>query len=456
MGQKHLSIFLSQTRYIAMIVKKNLVLFIAVILVLIQCKEEPKLITALVIPPAVTLDLDPVLVAEGKETFRHNTFADEALWTDVLHLDKAILGEANGGFGPGLSPVTALSIGLKVDAEALPQSVVDGISDGSIDLNDPMTTAALLSLDAVVGVKGSFDNDGNLASIGVTCALCHSTVDDSFAPGIGSRKDGWANMDLNVGAILGFVDNQALADILSVDVGTFNSVVNNWGPGRFAPVLLMDGKVTKPNGELATVVIPPAYGLQGLTHETYTGWGEISYWNRFIGVLDMGGQGNFVDPRLNDPDKFPLAVARGLYDVNVQGEDLIDPKLEGLLEYQLSLLAPVPDPSSYNEPAAIRGQQLFEGKANCAACHAGPAFADNVLHSPEEIGIDDFEANRSPTGMYRTPPLRGIFVKASGNGFFHDGRFATLNEVVTHYDSHFNLKLSDDEMLDIVEYLKAL
>ncbi|RLD18677.1 MAG: hypothetical protein DRI69_09875 [Bacteroidetes bacterium] len=439
-----------------MIIKKYSVLLIAVSIVLIQCKEEPANITKLVIPPPVVLDLDPTKIAEGKETFRHNTFGDEALWTDVLRLDKAILGEVNGGFGPGLSPATALSIGLKVDAEALPQSVVQGISDGSIDLNDPLTTVALLNLDAVVGVKGSFDGNGNLASVGVTCALCHSNVDDSFTNGIGSRKDGWANTDLNVGAILGFVDNQALADILSVDVATFNSVVNNWGPGRFAPVLLMDGKVTKPNGELATLVIPPAYGLQGLTHETYTGWGEISYWNRFIGVLDMGGQGNFTDPRLNDPEKFPLAVERGLYNINIPGEDLIDPKLESLLEYQLSLLAPVPAPESYDEPAAIRGQQLFEGKANCASCHAGPAFADNVLHTPEEIGIDDFEANRSPTGMYRTPPLRGVFVKANGNGYFHDGRFSTLNEVVNHYDSHLNLQLSDDEMLDIVEYLKAL
>jgi hypothetical protein len=434
--------------------KINLIL-IALSIFFIKCKDDNTQITKLIIPDAIELELNPTKVAEGKEIFRHDTFGDEALWTDVLKLDKATLGETNGGFGPGLSPSTALSIGLKVDAEVLPQSIVDGISDGSIDLNDPMTTVALLSLDAVVGVKGGFDEKGGLTSMGITCALCHSTVDDSFAPGIGSRLDGWANSDLNVGAILGFVDNAALADILHVDIPTFNSVVNNWGPGVFAPVLLLDGKVTKPNGELATINIPPAYGLQGITHETYTGWGEISYWNRFISVLDMGGQGNFSDPRLNNPEQFPLAVERGVFNIVVEN-DLVDSKLESLLEYQLSLLAPKPDPSSYNETAAIRGKQLFEGKANCISCHSGASFADNVLHTPEEIGIDDFEANRSPTGKYRTPPLRGVFVKSETTGFFHDGRFGTLNEVVVHYNNHFDLSLNSAEQLDLVEYLKAL
>lgn len=423
----------------------------------IQCKDDDliPIPTELVIPPPIELSLDPALVTQGKEIFRHDTFGSEAQWTDLLELDKAILGEENGGFGPGLDPTTALTIGLKVDAEALPQAVVDGITDGSIDLTDPMTTIALLDLDAVVGVKGSFDTGKNLTAVGITCALCHSTVDDSFTSGIGNRKDGWANMDINVGAILGFVKNAPLADILSVDVETFNSVVNAWGPGRFAPTLLMDGKVTKPNGELATLVIPPAYGLQGVTHETYTGWGEVSYWNRFIGVLVMGGQGNFSDERLNDPEKFPLAVERGLFDVSTP-VDMVDAKLESLREYQLSILAPTPDPNSYNETSAIRGKLLFDGKANCISCHLGAAFADNVLHSPEEIGIDDFEANRSPTEMYRTPPLRGVFVKSNGNGFFHDGRFTTLNDVVLHYNDHFDLELTNQEQNDLVEYLKAL
>ena len=423
-----------------------------------QCSDDDKTVelpTSLEIPEPVTLNLDPGLVEEGKNIFRHDTFGDEAFWTDVLELDKAILGEANGGFGPGLDPTTALTLGLKVDATALPQAVVDGINDGSISLTDPMTTVALLSLDAVVGVKGNVE-DGTLKSVGITCALCHSTVDDGFAPGIGERLDGWANSDLDVGKILGFVNNQALADILNVDTETFNSVVNAWGPGRFAPVLLLDGKVTRPDGELATVLIPPAYGLQGVTHETYTGWGEVSYWNRFIGVLDMGGQGNFSDPRLNDPEKFPLAVQRGVFNVTTDGEDLVEPKLRPLKEYQLSILAPKPDPNSYDETMAIRGKIIFEGKANCASCHAGAAFVDNVLHSAEEIGIDDFEAKRSPTEKYRTPPLRGLFVKARSNGFFHDGRFKSLGEVVEHYNEQFDLELTEREHSDLVEYLKAL
>jgi CxxC motif-containing protein (DUF1111 family) len=169
----------------------------------------------------------------------------------------------------------------------------------------------------------------------------------------------------------------------------------------------------------------------------------------------MGGLGNFSDPRLNDPEKFPLAVERGVFEITVE-EDLVNSKLESLLEYQLSLLAPVPEPGSYNEEAAIRGKQLFEGKANCSSCHSGPAFADNILHTPEEMGIDGFEANRSPTGMYRTPPLRGLFVKANGNGFFHDGRFSNLNEVVIHYNDHFELKLDEIEQNDLIEFLKAL
>ena len=434
----------------------RILLLLTIALVFVQCKnDDDDLPRTLNIPPPVEVQLNPELVALGKEIFRHDTFGDEAFWSGVLELDKAILGDANGGFGPGLSPSTALSIGLKVDATALPQSVVDGINDGSVDLDDPLTTAALLNLDAVVGVKGNFDNTGNLISAGITCALCHSNVDDSFAEGIGNRLDGWANNELNVGAILGFINNASLADILKVDQATFNGVVNNWGPGRFAPVLLMDGKVTKPNGDLATLIIPPAYGLQGVEKETYTGWGEISYWNRFIGVLDMGGLGSFSDPRLNDPNKFPLAVERGLFDVTSTENLINDDKLEALLQYQLSLLSPKPDPSTYNEQAAIRGKIIFEGKANCVSCHAGAAFVDNVLHTPESIGIDDFEANRSPTGMYRTPPLRGLFAKQS-SGFYHDGRFASLNDVVEHYNNHFQLELTSKEKLDLVEYIKAL
>ncbi|MEW7291640.1 hypothetical protein [Aquimarina sp. 2304DJ70-9] len=433
------------------------VVLLSISMTFFQCKDDDDLIpipTELVIPPPIELDLNPTLVEEGKETFRFDTFGDEAFWSGTLQLDKAVLGEANGGFGSGLSPNAALGVGLKVDAEALPQNIVDAITAGEIDLDDPATTIALLSLNAVVGVKGNFDPAGNLTSMGIACALCHSTVDDSFAPGIGKRLDGWPNSELNVGAIIALTKNMPLADLLGVDVATLNSVLNGWGKGRFPAGLLLDGKATRPDGSIAANLIPPAYGLQGIDLATYTGWGDITYWNRFVSILEMGGQGNFSDPRLNNETQFPIAVARGAFDVMVV-DDMVDSKLEGLREYQLSLLAPQPDENSFDKIAAIRGKSIFEGKANCVSCHSGAAFADNVLHLPEEIGIDDFEANRSPTGKYRTPPLRGLFVKEK-NGFFHDGRFATLNSVIEHYNDHFSLALTDQEQDDLVQYLKAL
>ncbi len=446
-------------KYDTMKLRKAIVpLFVAITaFVFVQCSSDDNgpQITTLEIPPPVQLNLNPTLVAEGEEIFRFDTFGDEAFWSGTLELNNAILGEANGGFGPGLSPNTALAVGLKVDAAALPQSIVDAISAGEVDLDDPATTVALLGLDAVVGVKGNFDSDGNLTTVGITCALCHSSVDDSFTSGIGARLDGWPNRDLNVGAIIGITNNVPIAELLGVDVSTLNTVLNSWGPGRFPAALLLDGEATTPEGELAPAsLIPPAYGLQGIELATYTGWGDISYWNRFVAILEMGGQGNFADPRLNNASQFPIAVARGAFDVSVT-EDLVDSKLAALREYQLSLLAPQPDANSFNEVAAIRGKAIFEGKAQCASCHPGPVFADNVLHTPEEIGIDDFEASRSPTGMYRTPPLRGLFVKANG-GYFHDGRFETLSDVIDHYDNHFDLNLNPNERTDLEAYLNAL
>ncbi|MEX0314174.1 MAG: hypothetical protein AB3N18_08350 [Allomuricauda sp.] len=431
-------------------------LLFSVLLLFVRCfkGDDGPDIRELIIPPPIELDLNPTLVAEGKEIFRFDTFGDETFWSGVLKLDKAVLGENNGGFGPGVSPNTALAVGLKVDVEALPQSVIDAITSGSIDLDDPATTAALLSLNAVVGVKGNFDDNGNLASVGISCALCHSTVDDSFTSGIGKRLDGWPNRDLNVGAIIGITDNAPLADLLEVDVETLNAVLNGWGPGRFPAALLLDGKATKPDGSIAANLIPPAHGLQGLEKATYTGWGDISYWNRFVAVLEMGGQGNFTDPRLNDPVKFPIAVKRGAFDVMVE-EDLVGPKLEALREYQLSLLAPEPDDSNFDLKSAIRGRKIFKHKAQCAGCHPAPVFSDDELHAPEEIGIDGFEADRSPTGKYRTPPLRGLFAKSKG-GFYHDGRFEDLDAVIEHYNNHFNLRLSSKQKSDLKNYLNAL
>lgn len=395
------------------------------------------------------------LVAEGKQVFRFDTFGDEDFWSGLLHLDKAIAGAANGGFGAGVSPKTALAVGLKVDAEALPPEVVAGIQSGAVDLDNPATTLALLKLNAVVGVKGTFDAAGGLQAIGITCASCHSTVDDSFAPGIGKRLDGWPNRDLNVGAIISLTDNaQPIADLLHVDEATLRAVLTAWGPGKYNAVLNMDGKALRPDGKVAANLIPAAFGLKGIELTTYTGWGDISYWNAYVGTLQMRGKGSFSDPRLNDPVKYPIAVENGFFHV-VNNPDLLTSKLPVLKAYQHSLKAPKPPAGFFDAAAAGKGKALFLTKAKCGTCHAAPLLADNKLHSAAEIGIDDFEAKRSPTGKYRTPPLGGLFARAKG-GFYHDGRFATVSDVVTHYNSFLQLNLSASEQKDLAEYLKSL
>ncbi|MGN6164897.1 MAG: hypothetical protein ACTHOF_10190 [Flavisolibacter sp.] len=398
---------------------------------------------------------DPALIAEGKNVFRFDSFGDEDFWSGVLHLDKAIAGAANGGYGLGVSPKTALAVGLKVDAEALPPGIVAGISNGSINLNDPATTVALLKLNAVVGVKGNFDGTGNLKSIGITCASCHSNVDNSFALGIGKRLDGWPNRDLNVGAIIALTDNaQPIANLLHVDQTTLRTVLGGWGPGKFAAVLFMDGKALKPDGTVAANLIPAAFGLKGVNLTTYTGWGDISYWNSFVGNLEMHGKGTFSDPRLNDPVKYPIAVENGFFNV-VNSPDLITSKLPALRAYQHSINAPKPPSGSFDVSAAGRGKALFLTKAKCATCHSGTLLTDNSLRTATEFGIDDFEAKRSPTGKYRTPPLGGLFARSKG-GFYHDGRFATYIDVVNHYNNYFSLNLTASEKQDLVEYLKSL
>jgi hypothetical protein len=398
---------------------------------------------------------DPVLVAEGKNIFRFDSYGDEDFWSGLLHIDKAIAGAANGGYGTGVSPATALSIGLKVDVDALPSGVTDAIRTGSIDLNNPATTLALLRLNAVVGIKGNFNQSGGLQSIGITCASCHSTVDNSFAPGIGKRLDGWPNRDLNVGAIVSLTDNaQPIANMLHVDEATLRNVLGAWGPGKFSAILFMDGKALRPDGKVAANLIPAAFGLKGVNLTTYTGWGDISYWNSFVGNLEMHGKGTFHDARLNDPVKYPIAVENHFYDVN-NTPDLITSKLPALRAYQHSIAAPKPPAGSYNVAAAGRGKALFLTKAKCGSCHSGQLLTDNSLRSPSEIGIDDFESSRSPTGKYRTPPLGGLFARSKG-GFYHDGRYPNYIDVVNHYDSYFSLHLSNAEKLDLVEYLKSL
>ncbi len=433
----------------------TIIALIAVVAVCVQCAKSFDKNTEEEHASRSQNSKDKSLIAEGQRIFRFDTFGDEDFWSGLLHLDKAILGAANGGYGPGVSPMTALSVGLKVDSEALPPEVIEGINSGAISLNDPLTTVALLKLNAVVGVKGNFTAQGALQSIGITCASCHSTVDNSFTEGIGKRLDGWPNRDLDVGGIISLTDNALpIANMLHVSEPVLRNVLDLWGPGKFAAVLFMDGKAFRPDGKVAANLIPAAFGLDKITLTTYTGWGDITYWNAFVANLEMHGKGNFSDPRLNDPVKYPIAVENGFYNV-VNNPDLITSKLPALRAYQHSIAAPEPPAGSYNQALATKGKSIFLSKAKCATCHKLPILADNVLHTAAELGIDDFEAMRSPTGKYRTTPLGGLFARAKG-GFYHDGRFATLSDVINHYNNHFTLNLTASEKKELEEYLKSL
>src|SRR5690349_9431762 len=249
------------------------------------------------------------LVRQGRQIFRYDDFGDDAFWSGALQLDKAVAGKANGGVGPGVSPKTALSVGLKVDADALPQKVLAALKAGKVDLDDPATTLALIKLNAVVGVKPHFNKSGAMSSVGLTCAVCHSTVNNSVAPGVGQRLDGWPNRDLNVGAIVSLApDLKPVTDLLGVDAATVKKVLAAWGPGKFDAELFLDGKGFRPDGKTAATLIPPAYGLAGVNLHTYTGWGSVPYWNAFVANLEMHGQGNFYDERLDDAAKFPVAA----------------------------------------------------------------------------------------------------------------------------------------------------
>lgn len=396
-------------------------------------------------------------VATGRQTFRFDTFGSEAFWGDTIKLHRAIAGSANGGVGPGVSPKTALAVGLKVDSNALPADVVAALKKGKVNLDDPATTLALLQLNAVVGVKGDFDSSGKLQSMGITCALCHSTVDDSFAPGIGNRLDGWPNRDLNVGAIVSLApDLSAVQNLLSVDEKTLKTVLASWGPGKFDAEVFLDGKAFRPDGKSAATLIPPAFGLSGVNLHTWTGWGSVTHWNAFVSNLEMHGTGRFVDARLNDPIKFPIAVKAHMYDVDAK-PDLTSSKLADLHFYQLAIPAPTAPAGSFDSAAAGRGSSLFTGKAQCARCHTPPLYSEPGwnMHKPEEIGVDDFQAKRSPDERYRTSPLKGLFAHQKG-GFYHDGRYASVLDVVNHYNDFFKLGLTSAEKADLVEYLKSL
>ena len=398
------------------------------------------------------------MLAQGRQIFRYDTFGDEVYWTDQLKLHRAIEGSKFGGVGPGVSPKTALSVGLKVDMDALPSDLVDKIKKGQVNLDDPATTLALIKLNSVLGVKGTFNQDGSLKSLGLSCAVCHSTVDDAFSPGIGHRLDGWANRDLNVGAIVSLApDLSPFTSLLKVDEATVKKVLASWGPGKFDAELNLDGKAFRPDGKSAATLIPPAFGMAGVNLHTWGGgWGTTTYWNAYVGNLELNGQGTFFDERLNNAEQYPVAARAGLGNKRT-ANDMVTAKLGALQFYQLAIPPPTPPPGSFDQAAASRGAALFKGKAACAQCHVPPLFTEPGwnAHKPSDIGVDDFQANRAPDKTYRTAPLRGLFAHMKG-GFYHDGRFATLLDVVNHYDQFKRLNLSEQEKKDLVEYLKSL
>ena len=370
---------------------------------------------------------------DGKSIFRFDTFGSEQLWTDVLQMQHVI--------AQNVSPKTALSVGLKVDVDALPPSVIDALKAGQLNLDDPAVTVQLLELNAVVGVIGKVVGaNHNLATVGITCALCHSTVDDSFAPGIGKRLDGWPNITLNPGAIV------ALSPAIT-DKEPFNS----WGPGKYDPRHhIFDGASILPlNTPTIPVVIPPAFGLEGVGFETFNGDGPISYWNNYVAVTQMGGHGSFNDPRIG------VSV--------IQTPDQVTPKLPALMQYQLSLRTPAA-PNGVNRAAARRGEDLFTGAARCATCHIPPLYTDvasgpdpsvPLLHDLSEIPTNPDYAERSATKKWRTTPLRALWQHPP---YFHDGSAADLLDVVNRYndDPRFALGLTDRQKADLVEFLKTL
>ena len=368
---------------------------------------------------AGTVAVAPDPIDEGRQTFRFETFGNEQFWTDTARMHEVIQ--------KSVSPALALKVGLKVDADAIPAEVAAAIKEGKVDLNSPATTLTLLKLNAVVGLKGTVslvNGKDSLVGLGITCALCHSNVDNSFAPGIGRRQDGWANHDLNIGAIV------ALSPATTPSQKT---VYSSWGPGKYDPRYNLDGKSTP-------LVLPPVYGLAKVTNETYTAEGPISYWNAYVAVTQMHGRGNFSDQRLG------ISISHS--------PDVVTPKLPALRRYQESLETPPPPAGSFDTTAAASGRTLFT--ARCATCHVDGTSTDNntgVLHAPSETGMDSAYAARTVNKRYRTTPLRALWQHAP---YFHDGSATTLAAVVNHYNRVLALRLSDGDKRNLVEYLKSL
>ncbi|HEY4660055.1 MAG TPA: hypothetical protein VIG91_01025 [Terriglobales bacterium] len=425
------------------------------------------------------------MIEQGRHTFRFDTFGDEAFWGGQLKLHETI---------NHLTPRQALELGLKVDSQALPAAVIDAIKSGKVNLNDPTVTLLLIKLKAVLGVVGFFNENGTLKSVGLTCAVCHSTVDNSIAPSIGRRIDGLANRDLNVGAIAASAPNlQPVVDLLrladpGITADKVRAVLNSWGPGKFDAELFLDGKAFNPrqvtNGVVTgmhvpgATLLPNARGLAGHNLHTWTGgWGSVPYWNAFVAVDEMHGKGTFFDERFDNPEQFPIAAKAKLGHVSTDPDsDRVTGKLAALQFYQLALPAIKPRPGvDFDPDAAERGDELFSGKANCNSCHREPLWTEPGWnqHSPAEMKIDGFEARRAPASIdaqgravhgYRTMNLAGVFIRERGlfmfprdkGRFYHDGRFRTLRDVVDSYDARFNLGLTNQEKHDLIEYLKSL
>jgi mono/diheme cytochrome c family protein len=397
-------------------------LLLAVMVLACAVDRRPTVPPSATAPSSSDTPMNPATIASGQQIFRFDSYGDESYWTDTLRMHEVI--------ASSVSPATALAVGLKVDMDALPPAVVQAIQQGKVDLNSPATTVALLKLGAVVGLRGAVDANNTLTSVGITCALCHSTVDNAFATGIGHRLDGWPNRDLNVGAIVALSPNVP---------ASLKAILNTWGPGKYDPRINIDGKNTP-------LVIPPAFGMRHVARETYTGDGVVSYWNDYVAVTQMHGHGSFSDPRIG---------------VNINNPpDLVSSKLEALRAYQFSLDKPEPQAGEVDASAAQRGKQVFMGAGGCASCHYGVALSDinsGVLHSPAEVGQDPAYALRTATRLYRTTPLRGLWNPPQLRGpYFHDGSAATLQQVVDHYAAVFHLSLSSQQKSDLVAYLKTL
>jgi hypothetical protein len=394
--------------------------------VVVACEDEAHLMTPSA--PGSAADrqgpLNPALVARGRTIFRFDTYGNETFWTDSLGLNQVIQ--------TSVSPTRALEVGLKVDVDALPAEVRAGIRAGTIDLDDPATTVALLKLGAVLGVVGQVDARDSLTSVGLSCAFCHSTVDNSFAPGIGRRLDGWPNRDLDVGAIVTLSTSPLLTPAQ-------RQVYESWGPGMYDPRFNVDE-------QNLPVVIPPAFGLRHVKREIYTGDGVVSYWNAYVAITQMHGHGRFADPRI---------------DVAVNNPpDLVSSKLEALRAYQFSLRTPDPLAGEFDRAAARRGRAVFNGVARCVKCHIGSTYTDvnaGKLHSAAEVGQDPAYAERSATKLYRTTPLRGLWHPPQLQGpYFHDGNAETLDAVIDHYVERFGLTLTARQRMDLLEFLKTL